>query len=188
MNRIFSFLALFAIACLLGVMLLGFSLRSVNIRDRNDGLALQRANVHRLAGVGVGVIVLLVESVVVTYFIGTGRWCKEVVETYALDRSYVHRSTRLKRRAFFVATLGMLTVVGIVALGGAADPAALFSRDVPPPAGLTWTNIHLIAALAGACFIGYGFVVEWNHIHANHQVITEVLAEVKRIRTERGLE
>ena len=33
--------------------------------------------------------VVLVESVVVTYFIGTSRWCKEVVETYRLDPAAV---------------------------------------------------------------------------------------------------
>ena len=36
--------------------------------------------------------------------------------------------------------------------------------------------------------IAWSFFVEWNNIHANHQVISDVLADVRRIRAERGLE
>ena len=46
----------------------------------------------------------------------------------------------------------------------------------------------MLGAMAGLAFIGYAFFVEWTNIRANHQVITDVLSEVRRIRTERGLE
>src|SRR5262249_44674002 len=99
----------------------------------------------------------------------------------------------LKRRTFPVCVVSMLIAVGIVALGGAADPGAI----MPSPAEalhwsalapVTWAQIHLAAATLGIAAILFGFVVEWNQIHANHEVILEVLAEVQRIRAERGLD
>ena len=47
------------------------------------------ATIHRLTGMAAALGVVFVESVVVTYFIGTSRWCKEVSETYQLDSKRV---------------------------------------------------------------------------------------------------
>ena len=44
---------------------------------------------HMLLGIGAALMTLLVCSVSITYFVGTSRWFKEVVETYRLDRRYV---------------------------------------------------------------------------------------------------
>jgi hypothetical protein len=126
--------------------------------------------------------VLLVNSIVVTYFIGTSRWCKEVSETYGLDLSLIRRSTILKRRTFPWAVMGMLTAVGVVALGGAADPATGNAGTE------NWVTPHLLGACCGLMLIGWSFFVEWQNIHANYLIIEDVLAQVKRIRTERGLE
>jgi hypothetical protein len=192
LNRIFGCLAAFAMVCLMATFLLGLSLRAGNIHDRTDLAAQKSGTVHRLAGIATGLVVLLANSVVVTYFVGTSRWCKEVVETYSLDRELIRRSTRLKRATFPVAVVSMLIAVGIVALGGAADPGAIMptpSAALHLPLGnLTWGNIHLVAAGLGIAAIGYGFFLAWNNILANHAVITDVLSEVKRIRTERGLD
>jgi hypothetical protein len=119
---------------------------------------------------------------VVTYFIGTSRWAKEVVEAYELDPEFARRSTALKRRTFPWATLAMLTIVGVISLGGAADP----STNRPDTA--LWVTPHLIGAFVGMTFIAWVFVVEWNNIYHNHAVIAEIMAEVKRVRAERGLD
>lgn len=144
--------------------------------------ALRWATVHRLLGVAAALAVVLVNSIVVTYFIGTSRWCKEVSETYSLGRTFIDRSNALKRRTFPWAVTGMLTVVGVIALGGAADPASL------RPGTEAWVIPHLIGAMVGLLLVGYTFYVEWLNIHANHLVIDDVLTEVRRIRQERGLE
>jgi len=47
---------------------------------------------------------------------------------------------------------------------------------------------HLLGAMCGLAFIAWAFFVEWQNIQANHVVIEDVLSEVRRIRTERGLE
>ena len=80
----------------------------------------------------------------------------------------------------------MLTVVAVAALGGAADPGA--ALRIQPLPGLPWAKVHLIGALAGLAVIGYSFFAQWTNIEGNRQCIAEILAEVKRIRSERGLE
>jgi hypothetical protein len=210
MNRIFTPLAATAILLMAIAMAMGLWLRAGDIRDPHDRVAQQWATTHRLAGVGVGLVVVLVNCIVATYFIGTSRWCREVVETYSLDREFIRRSARLKRRTFPYALLSMLLIVGVIALGGAADPggavqvgahierlqaaAQADGHDAGPsiaaqaPGGLTWAHWHFAAATLGLCFIACAFFVEWQNIADNHQVIEQVMAEVKRVRTQRGLE
>lgn len=182
-NKILTFLALFAFAFLAATMLLGLSLGDV---ANPDDAATQRwATVHRLSGVAAALSVVLVDSIVITYFVGTSRWCKEVVETYKLSPSLVVRSNRLKRATFPISTISMLVVVGIVALGGAADPAA--SLRPKPVAGITWATFHLLGALIGTALVGLGFLKQRANMEAHHEVVEEVMAEVRRIRQERGL-
>jgi hypothetical protein len=165
-------------------LVLGLSLGDVaNPLDRDT----QRlATVHRLSGIAAALAIVLVNSFVVTYFIGTSRWCKEVVAAYSLDAGPSRRSTLLKRKTFPLAVVSMLSVVGIAALGGAADPGA--ALRIQPVFGLAWAKVHLLGSLAGMAVIAYSFFVEWLNIEGNRQCIAEILAEVKRIRLERGLE
>ncbi len=186
MSRIFNILATFALLFVLATMVLGYSLRARDIRDAGDTTAQRMATLHRLSGVAAGIVVVFVNSLVVTYFIGTSRWCKEVCETYRLDGGIVRRSTVLKRKTFPIAVVNMLIAVAIIALGGASDPGGTFR--VPPPAGLTWTNLHFLSAAVGLLALGYGSWFEAGNIRANHQIIAEVMEEVHRIRTERGME
>jgi hypothetical protein len=143
---------------------------------------LQWATVHRLTGVAAALFVVFVESVVVTYFVGTSRWCKEVVDTYKFDPELVRQSNWLKRRTFPWAVLGMLAVVGVSALGAAADPAT------GQPDTKSWTNWHLMGAFAGILFIAWTYVAAWNNIVANQAIIERLVSEVQRVRRERGLE
>lgn len=152
---------------------------------RNDlSEATQRwATVHRLSGLAAALAVVFVHSVVITYFIGTGRWCKEVVEVYSLDRQWIRRSTALKRSTFPWALGAMLVVVAIIALGAAADPGALGRQE-----SAKWTMPHLLSALAGLAFIACSMIVEWHYLRANHAIINGVLDEVRRVREARGLD
>ena len=79
--------------------------------------------IHMLLGAGGALVAILVNSITVTYFIGTSRWCKEVCETYRLPPQLAQQSTRLKRSTFPWAVLGILSVIAVVALGAAADPS-----------------------------------------------------------------
>ncbi|MEX0586908.1 MAG: hypothetical protein WD176_09700 [Pirellulales bacterium] len=184
MNRIFFVFATFAVVFIVATLIIGLSLGEINLQASPETLIWAR--VHRLAGIFSAVAVVFVDSIVVTYFIGTSRWVKEVAEAYKLDRSFIVRSTLLKRRTFPYALISMLTVVGVIALGGAADPAA--ALRLQPIAGVTWSQLHLGGAIGGLFLIAWLFFLQWSSLLENQQIIQDVTAEVRRIRLEKGLE
>jgi hypothetical protein len=181
MTRILLTLSSLSLILLFTALMLGLGIGDLYASRPSDA-TLNWATIHRLTGIAAALAVVFVESVVVTYFIGTSRWCKEVVETYELDRAAVAESNRLKRRTFPWALAGMLAVVGIIALGGAADPAT------GRPNTRAWAQWHLSGAVAGILLIAWTYVVAWNNIFANHAIIERLVAEVGRIRHERRLE
>jgi hypothetical protein len=138
--------------------------------------------VHRMFGIASALVVVLVNSIAVTYFVGTGRWCREVVETYSLDFELVRRSSAIKRQAFPWAVLAMLVIVGVSALGAAADPATRRAWTK------NWVTPHLVGAIIGFAFIAWAFWQEWLRIREHHAVITQILNEVRKVREARGLE
>ena len=145
-----------------------------------------RRTLHFYLGVASSLLAMLVSSVTVTYFVGTSRWCREVVETYKLPSELAARSARLKRRTFPWAVLAMLVVVGIAALGGLSDPSTPVSQKNPDLPGqmVTW---HYLAAIAGSLLVAGSFWVQLGRIAENHEVILDILREVQRVRQERGL-
>jgi hypothetical protein len=180
MERVFSRVALFAIVLMLATAGLGIWIG--DLHGQSDPQILRWGTVHRLSGIFAALMVVLVNSMVVTYFIGTGRWCREVVETYGLPASLVARAKGLKRAAFPWSVLGMLAVVGIVALGGAADPAT------GRPGTQNWVTPHLLGALALSALIAWCFQSQLPRIRRQQALIEEVLAAVQAIRRDRGLD
>lgn len=180
MERVFRRAALFALTLLVATAALGLWLG--DLHGVVDPAILRWGTVHRLSGVLAALAVVLVNSLTVTYFIGTGRWCREVVDAYGLDQALVARSNRLKRSAFPFAMAGMLAVVVIVALGGAADPAAgrKGSRD--------WVTPHLIGGIGLAAAIAWCFQAQLPGIRRQHALIDEVMEAVRRERLARGLD
>ncbi|MCA9101150.1 MAG: hypothetical protein KDA63_08375 [Planctomycetales bacterium] len=184
MDRILPVIALFALVFVCATLALGLSLGDVS--NPKDTTTQRWATVHRLSGVAAALVVLLVDSIVVTYFVGTSRWCKEVVETYDLDRLYIARTNKLKRRTFPLAVSSMLTMVVVVALGGAADPGA--SMRLEPIAGVAWSRVHLFGALLGVSYVALGFYLMWQNVWENGRVLADVVQRVAEIRKQRGLE
>ena len=181
MTRIFFTLAILSLVLMVAAMVLGLAIGDLYTDPIADGTLIW-ARAHRLTGLAAALSVVLVSSIGVTYFIGTSRWCKEVVETYQLDPQLVADSAALKRRTFPWAVAGMLAVVGVVALGGAADPATLRKGTA------AWTDVHLIGAIAGIGFVIWSYVACWNNIAANHRLVDQIVREVRQIRQERGLD
>ena len=180
MTRILLTLASLSLVLLIATFVIGLSID--NLYDRPTEATLRWATVHRLVGLAAALAVVFVESIVVTYFIGTSRWCKEVVETYRLDPEPVLTSNRLKRRAFAAALAGMLTIVGVIALGAAADPAT------GRPNTAAWTDYHLVGAISGTLLIAWTYFLAWQAVRHNHAIIADIIAEVARVRRERGLD
>ena len=184
MIRIFFTLATLSIILLVAAMIIGLTIGDLYAKPMADRETLAWASVHRLTGIAAALGVVFVESIAVTYFIGTSRWCKEVVETYRFDPAPVVASNRLKRKTFPWALAGMLAVVGVISLGAAADPATIR----PPASTLWWRDWHLYGAMLGIVFIAWTYLVEWNNIVANHSIIEHVVTEVGKVRRERGLD
>jgi hypothetical protein len=181
MTRILPTIASLSLLLLAAALTMGLSMGDLYERPPSAD-TLQWATMHRLTGVAAALAVVFVESIVVTYFIGTSRWCKEVVDTYRFDPELARQSNRLKRRTFPWAVLGMLAVVGLSALGAAADPAT------GQPNTRAWTVWHLFGAFAGILFIGWTYFAAWLNIVANQAIIERLVSEVQRVRRERGLE
>ena len=180
MTVFFSRAAIFAVALLATTA--GLGLWIGDLHGQSDPGILRWATVHRLSGVLAALVVVLVNSMAVTYFIGTGRWVREVVEAYGLDAGLVERGRRLKRGAFPFALAGMLGVVAIVALGGAADPAT------GRPGTRGWVTPHLIGGIGIGGLIALCLQSQVPQIRRQQGLIDEVMVAVRAERQRRGLD
>lgn len=142
----------------------------------------QRARAHMLLGIAAGLLALFVNSVSVTYFIGTSRWCKEVVDTYELPTELAEQSKRLKRRCFAWAFVGMLLVLVTAALGAAADPGTLRLTTGE------WVLPHFMTALTSVALITLSFLLQSGYIQRNSKIVQEIMSQVREVRLRRGLE
>ncbi len=180
MSRIFATLACLTLGLVLTTLLVGLTMGDVY--DRQDETVQRQMTIHFLLGTGTALAVVLVHSIAMTYFIGTSRWCKEVVETYSLPSELIVESTRLKRRAFPWSLIGVLTIVAVIAIGAASDPATGSASTT------TWAWWHQFAALSGTGLIAGSLYMSWSRICSNQEIVDRVLTEVRRIRAEKGLD
>ena len=149
----------------------------INAAELRLRTARQAGSAHVLLGIVSALMVVLVCCIAVTYFIGTGRWCREVSEAYELDSEILSESRILKRGCFPWAIVGMLA-----ALGAASDPATGMETTA------RWVRPHLFAALAGICLIGYCLYSLWSSIVQNHQLVGRIMREVRIRRMKAGLD
>src|SRR5439155_20513195 len=116
MNRIFLTLAI----GLLVALLLSFGIGLVSMQMQ---LSLAKNEVfllHFLLGLATSLGALLVHCIIFVYFLGTGRWVKEVTLAYEMPDEPLHKRTRtLKRTVFPAALFAMLITIATAAAGGA---------------------------------------------------------------------
>lgn len=137
---------------------------------------------HFMLGVAAALLTVLVNSISVTYFIGTTRWCREVVEEYGLDPALFEQSRLLKRTTYPWALAGVFVILVIICVGAAADPAA------NGEAAAQWVTVHLMVAVLGTAMIGWAFRVQISTVRKNFEVIQEILNQVNTIRRQQNLE
>ena len=142
----------------------------------------QRARTHMLFGIATGILAMFVNSISVTYFIGTSRWCKEVVDTYELGNELSDQSVRLKRRCFAWGFIGMLLVLVTAALGAAADPGTLRSTTSE------WVLPHFLTAVTSVTLITFSFLLQAGYIQRNSRIVEQIMSQVRDMRAQRGLE
>ena len=110
------------------------------------------------------------------YFLGTGRWVKEVGLAYQLPDDPHPRTTReLKRQTFPPALFAMLSGIATAAAGAGADAQAW-----------PW-QIHALAALFTLAVNVWAFRIEYRNLAINAGIIQAVMDDVDRIRRAQGL-
>lgn len=132
--------------------------------------------VHFYLGLGTALGMLLVHCLIFTYFLGTGRWVKEVGIAYRLpDQPYPKATRELKRRVFPPALFAMLIGIATAAAGAGAQLQAW-----------PW-YAHATLAVVTLLINAWAFRVELRCLSENARVLEGVLVEVDRIRTAQGL-
>jgi hypothetical protein len=131
---------------------------------------------HFLIALGTALLTLAVHCLIFTYFLGTGRWVKEVKLAYGLPDEPLPRLTRdLKRRVFPPALFAMLTAAFTGMVGAAAQVGAW-----------RW-EIHATLATLTLLVNFWAFVIEYRCLQINARILDDVLAEVDKRRRARGL-
>lgn len=115
---------------------------------------------------------LFSQSMVLFFFIGTGRLVKDEISTLpAGDRNAVLDALRgFKRRTSPPATLALLSAIGVFVLGGAVHTRAL-------PAGY-----HLGASVAAVGIHLWALLAEWNAFLDNGRLMADPAAYVRPLR------
>ncbi|MBL8819776.1 MAG: hypothetical protein JNL58_27370 [Planctomyces sp.] len=182
MKRIFLTLAVIANCVLVTALFFGLWVGDPNTRDL---VVQQRISTHMLIGLGALTFATLVHAILFTYFMGTGRWLEETSRAYSLDQAWHSENQRIKYGTLPGMVVCLLLLITTGALGAAADPATPVSLD--GFLGMSGSTIHFTIAITTASVNLIVNIMELIAIHRNGMIIEGVLAEVRRIRLDRGL-
>jgi hypothetical protein len=173
MSRILARLAAFNFSVLLLTFAVGWLSKSRGSLTNGDDATYM---IHFFLGLFAVILTLGTHCLIFIYFLGTGRWVKEVALAYRLPDAPLPRLTRdLKRRTFPVALTAMLVPIAAAAAGIAAQRQEW-----------SWI-IHASLATATLLVNLWAFAVEYRNVTINAGVIDDVMREVDRIRAEHGL-
>jgi hypothetical protein len=127
-------------------------------------------DIHFLLGLLTILTASLVHSIVFTYFLGTGKWVKEVVRVYRLPEWVHAQAVKNKRRAFPFELSSMAFLAATAWLGAGTDTRG-------------WPSIwHLGCAAFTLAFNAGAFVAEYAAIVSQARLLLEVKAEADRLR------
>ncbi|MDX1961619.1 MAG: hypothetical protein SFX18_00610 [Pirellulales bacterium] len=206
MIRIFTPLAVVALIMLVATLAVGLSIgdypdlmrQAYRVQQSGDTVRIQAfqaehrpattyLNTHRLMGIGSAILVMLVNSLAITYMIGTSRWCKEVGLTYGVPEEWMEEAQINKRKSFPWGVLSMLSLVGLAALGALSDPLRNDPRAGSFPSE-TWIVWHYTAALLSIGWVGLCFFIQGSYLRAQGALIGLFMDHVAMIRADQGLE
>lgn len=180
MTRIFTSLAIFAALATTAAFALGMSIGDATTREAQSTVGL-----HLLIGLGALIFTSLVHAIVLTYFMGTGRWLEETTTAYRLSWDFFKESKTLKYRTILLMMVCFLLLITTGAFGAAADPAsAVGFRGFW---GFSGGQVHMtIALLTWGVNLGVN-VYQFGALSRNGEIVNNVMTEVRRIRLEHGL-
>jgi amino acid transporter len=177
-SRIFTTLAVINMLALLTSAILGLGVMA----ERDSGVPAPAGHQpltwgwfasHMVFSLLTAVWTLFVHCLIFTYFLGTGRWVKEVAGAYRLpDQPWPKQTREFKRRAFPPALLAMLAVIAAVASGAGAQTG---------PESI-WGLAHPILAILALAVNGWAHLIEYRTVAANARVMDAVMDEVERRR------
>ena len=132
--------------------------------------------VHFVVGLATAIGALLVHCLIFIYFLGTGRWVKEVAIAYRIpDVPWPKLTRELKRQTFPPALFSMLIAIAAAAAGAGAQ-----LQSWP------W-YIHMTLGLMTLLINLWALRIELRNVAVNAGIIDAVMREVERIRAARGL-
>jgi len=175
MKRIFAVMAILNSLALLT----SFGLGLVFMLERNAGATAPGAGQpllgsfawHMVVGLASAVFTLMLHCLIFTYFLGTGRWVKEVAAVYQLpDHQFPKQTREFKRVVFPPALFAMLGAIAAVATGAGAQTAS----------ESFWGLAHPIMAIVVLALNAWAYWVEYRIVSANARVIDQVMVEVER--------
>lgn len=160
---------------------------AMGLRIGDAALPEQAGNVsaHLLSGMGTIVFSLLVHALVLTYFLGTGRWLEETCNAYRLAPTFLTENRRLKWHIYPLMTFCLLLLVATGAFGAAADPAS--AVGFKGWGAISAAQVHLLIAVTMLALNAGAYGWEFLALRKNGELVNEVLAQVRRMREERGL-
>jgi len=125
---------------------------------------------HVLWAIPAVLLSLFSQSMVIFYFIGTGRLVKDEIAGYPEPErnSILAVLRRLKRQTSPPATFSLLSAVGVFVLGGAVHTRALPS----------WT--HLAASVAAVLLHAWALGAEWKAFAENNRLMDEPMRYARR--------
>lgn len=185
MKRIFLALAILANLSMIIAFILGLRVGDPMKNGGLDAVVNARVGNHILIGLAALTSMTMVHALLFTYFMGTGRWLEETSAAYSLGGEWYQRNQRIKYSILPGIFISFLMIIGTGCFGAVADPATATSLE--GVFGVSDATLHFSMAVItwlGTMIINF---TQFIAIARNSTVIEGVLAEVRRIRIERGL-
>lgn len=178
MSQIFLFLAILGNTALAVTIWLGWRIEDAGSLSE---IARQQVSLHFLFALASASFALFVHAVVLTYFMGTGRWIQETSEAYQFEGAAREENMRLKYRALPGMMLCLCLILVTGAFGAVADPASNTQME-------NSATIHFTLAVLTLLANGFVNIIQYSAIVRNSEIVNLVYQEVLKVRRERGLD
>ena len=181
MKHIFLTLSLISTALLMAAFVMGMSIDDPTVRTEEVAATV---NLHMGTAMFALIAAAMVHSLALTYFMGTGRWMEETSRAYRLGESRPAESRSMKYRMMLGMSGCLVMLIVTLALGASIDSNVWkgFTEY-----GIAASTIHFLTASVTICLNMFVNMQEYQAISRNGQLVDEVMVEVRRMRTERGL-
>ena len=135
---------------------------------------------HWHAGLWNTLFTTLIHSIVITYFVGTGRWIREVSRVYKFSGAFHDRSWKAKMQAIPFAMGSIFIIIVAAGFGASADPGS--TVQLKEWMGLTAVPLHFVTVLFALSVNLLTYFFEYQALLENSAIIDSVMQEVAKVR------